>query len=194
MPSSPFEVPSSSDSNDSPLFCPICNDSMVSLSQLNQHLDDSHELYSTSIILNDKTQSRSNEFTAKNSNHDSEEINQTALVLGWIKKTSQKMSLAVKSVSRSSSIGEGLHNTLLNDSRDLNSNLSTPVSGLSLGKENSNLLKGPGVPGGVPFLESDLSRSHWQKEASGLGSIDTCFDKRCKKALGLLTGKINCRK
>jgi len=157
------------------IWCPICNKEMVSMGQLNQHLDDAHAAA------------------------------EEASVVAWLKKTQRKVVATAnpltkelsRIVQKSPSIPLGLEQRLAGAARkgSLASLQQTPSinnggnAGLASPVPQSPSIA-PQTPQTPQSKQVMVTKTHWQRETDQ----DYCSLRGCSRPLGVRFGKCNCRK
>lgn len=157
------------------VVCPICNEQMISLYQLNQHIDDEHntsEVTSGTDEINEDTNASvipkvlSNEFI----NND---------LTKWSrKKPSQEIVTPVKRKT--------IKLDLIDNSKEFSLSDNTTTNEGSLQDVRSNA-SSPSVD----KLRARITRVHWKKP---LTSQNVCANPTCNKSLNVKNGIVNCRK
>jgi rabenosyn-5 len=149
---------------DSKLFCPACNEEMISTAQLNQHLDDAHAQEDASVVAwLKKTQKNSNpsiHSSIRSLNTDSSSQKSPSISLGL----EQRLAGAARKGSMATLDRPGSPQTP-----------STP----SQAPSTQTTLK-----------QVMVTKAHWQRESDQ----DYCSLRGCRKPLGVRFGKYNCRK
>jgi hypothetical protein len=156
---------SSASSATAKLTCPICNERMVTLLQLNRHLDDVHANL-----------------------EDGEQVEVKNWFQAQVDKARRFTPLAVLNqkfkaldVFESNGPAAGSHAS----SPGASSPALTPAKAVNgTAAEQPVPLSRPRDP------EEDVTRSHWQRP----GYADVCADTLCEKRLGSANGSVNCRK
>lgn len=150
------------------ISCPICQENMVSLLQLNQHLDDAHGA---------QTPTRSPSSIGLKVDRPLGRISPN-VDQAWIKGIMPSIDSATELVSPLRR--KGIKIDLLDDNR-----------GFSLSEtalEEPSRLLGPLV---LPEpVQTTLSRAHWKQP----NSQSLCFQKDCGRALNVKNGIVNCRR
>lgn len=145
--------------------CPICSEKMLSLLQLNRHLDDEHGFGDNGTPTPMKTMPRTNTpsplLTTPN-----EELR------SWLKKTNEVRSKIQTALPRK------FVNLDLFDSSNNSFSMSTEPSG----QPSTNTTTSTNQP------EITVKRSHWQRPTGR----DKCTE--CHKTLNIKNGLVNCRK
>lgn len=106
--------------------------------------------------------------TAAESEDEGEDVSE--VIYGWLKKTQLKVGTMVRTVSRSSSLEE----------LSFSSAAVSSLEGAATQSEKDLNL----------YIEANMFRNHWQRESGN----DYCAAHACKRSLGLLNGKVNCRR
>ena len=157
---------SSASSASARLICPICNEQMMTLLQLNRHLDDAH----ANLEDGDQVQVK-NWFQAQVDK---------ARRFTPLAVLNQKIR-ALDVFESNGPAAAGSHSS----SPGTASPASTPA------KPTNGALAEQPVPLARPRdPEEDVTRSHWQRP----GYADVCADTLCEKRLGSANGSVNCRK
>lgn len=112
-----------------------------------------------------------------------------AMFGSWFRKTQKKVVSAVgKTVSRSSSFADNVHHQYLNGPPPQSSgSSSTQNNAMGLGPNSTVVYVGGASE---TLTEAHVTRKHWQRESPN----DMCSNAKCKKTLGLINGRSNCRK
>ena len=145
------------------MVCPICNEEMVTLLQLNRHLDDVHKEI---------------------------EGEQQAEVEDWFKKQMVKAKkfqpLAVLNQKL-----KGLDVFESNDEVAAQAAEANVFSRRSSDPSLTSTMNNAAPTARTPLVDSDeaVTRKHWQKA----GYDDRCSDPECRKRLGTSNGQVNCR-
>lgn len=147
------------------LFCPICNEEMVTLLQLNRHLDDAHKEIEEEKQDEVKDWFRSQMLRAKKF--------QPLAVLN------QKL--------KGLEVFESNNDVLRNISSSIRHGSDPDVSVASQTPPTST----PPPPPRPPALDPDevVRKDHWQKRSYN----DLCSDPACGRRLGNTSGSVNCR-
>ncbi|CUM45954.1 uncharacterized protein AC631_03576 [Debaryomyces fabryi] len=157
------------------VMCPICNEQMISLYQLNQHIDDEHNISETTPgagEANEETNATvlpkvlSNEFI----NND---------ITKWFrKKPSQEIVTPVKRKT--------IKLDLIDNSKEfsLSDNITTNEGSLHDARSNASSPS-------MDKLRARVTRVHWKKP---LTSQNVCTHPTCNKSLNVKNGIVNCRK
>lgn len=190
------------------LFCPICNESMVSLSQLNQHIDDMHAALLDPVPVSIPDRDDASPLLALPSAD--EFLNGS--VTKWLRSNFEGTPLvsvaAPESDAAMKSISSPLplkRKTIKLDLLDKNKGFSLSESDNTRSKEPEGFLISPtgsksratssSSNNGSPLKQATLhrlTRSHW-KQPSPLNQ-DYCYMEGCRKTLNIKNGKVNCRK
>jgi rabenosyn-5 len=146
------------------LICPICNEQMMTLLQLNRHLDDVHANL-----------------------EDGEQVQVKNWFQAQVDKARRFTPLAVLNQKiRALDVFESNGPAAASNSASPGASPSpTPA------KQANGVAAEQPVPQARPRdPEEDVTRSHWQRP----GYADVCSDTLCEKRLGSANGSVNCRK
>ncbi|KAJ9065926.1 carboxypeptidase Y-deficient, variant 2 [Entomophthora muscae] len=146
------------------LLCPVCNISMANLTDLNRHVDIEH--------MEKAPPASSSQYFS-----DSEEdVSDT--IISWLKSAHQKvfvpLSKKTPNLQQLQKLASGSHPDVVFQTHHQ--------------QENENL-----KPIALPDSQNEppaIYTAHFKS----LSSASQCADRECKKSLGILTGKLNCRK
>lgn len=161
------------------LQCPICNEPMVSVHQLNRHIDDSH--LDTPESTGEREGTVFKNSGAENSPKD---------IKAWIKKKipGDTPSLFVPLKRKTLNLdlldgnrGFGLSDSLNDTSKSPDRNQNLPLERLPVGTVSPRVSKA-----------SEITRSHWRQPS--INGTLSCSQPGCKRTLNIKSGIVNCRK
>mmetsp|Transcript_5188 Transcript_5188/g.5835 ORF Transcript_5188/g.5835 Transcript_5188/m.5835 type:complete len:676 (+) Transcript_5188:248-2275(+) len=156
-------------------LCPICNEQMISLYQLNQHIDDEHNISETT---------QGTEETNEDTNADvipkvlSNEFINNDITKWFRKKPSQEIVTPVKRKT--------IKLDLIDNSKEFSLSDNTTTNEGSLQENRSNA-----TSPSIDKLRARVTRVHWKKP---LTSQNVCAHPTCNKSLNVKNGIVNCRK
>ncbi|CAH2354144.1 hypothetical protein CLIB1423_14S03092 [[Candida] railenensis] len=195
------EVPSN---HENVLLCPICSESMVSLSQLNRHIDDIHSGSDSGVLSSSSSPAppASGSPVSPTPPLQKAPMNREFLngsVSRWLKNNFENVVETSPLTSPQKRKTVKLDLLDKNKGFSLSESLTSPstlnVFNDSDGTKEKDISKSPGKPPTASASRNNvnrLSRSHWQQPSSV--STDYCADQTCHRVLNIKNGKVNCRK
>ena len=154
-----------SNHNNSTLVCPICSEEMVTLLQLNRHIDDVHQ--------------------------ELPEVEQDEVRSWFDKQVLKAKRFQPLSLFAATQRLRGLEVFEANESTPAPSTSSAPTATPSFAASSSSTTTSRILdPPAVADPEDFITRRHWQR----CTPTDTCTEPTCGRLLGPLVGNINCRK
>ncbi|KAI5959390.1 PEP7 [Candida pseudojiufengensis] len=157
--------------------CPICNEQMINLSQLNQHIDDLHndnQMNNTSII-------NSHDNLTSTSNNSENDKNKSPKPIS--KSPSYRRTTPVKKINKLAFTEQGFS---IGDTNSRDSS-PEPISNFSSTNSNKNSTSSTNNSGNH---SNEISRKHW-KHAQSQSQLKC---KICSIKLNVKNGIVNCRK
>lgn len=152
------------------LVCPICQEAMITLFQLNQHIDDVH--------LNGKINPTPvNRIPRTNSESFTSPLQDQSLDLSMILKKTNEYKVKIQDAIPKQ-LQSRLDSFLENNTNNLN------IAQLSLNSTNNTLLID-----GQSQRNIEVTRRHWRKQIPN----QRCSHENCRKVLNLKSGVIHCR-
>ncbi|ANB14941.1 Pep7p [Sugiyamaella lignohabitans] len=154
------------------LMCPICGDSMVSLLQLNRHLDDAH---SETVTPTENEQLK-----------------------GWFRKKVEQAKQIQQLQTVTSVFSQSLNLNLFDDSGSDRSVVvgsgTSSGAGVGAGTGSGGNASGSSTPRrNVQDKSEAVTRKHWKNHGTGPAGRDKCSYPTCDKLLVSRNGAIHCR-
>ncbi|KAL7666524.1 FYVE-type domain-containing protein [[Candida] zeylanoides] len=167
---------------DAPLMCPICEESMVSLRQLDRHIEDAHEGGGVPEAAGAAPAERAPFEGRWRRSEPASALTAaagppaTAAAAGPPAASPRRVKLDLLDHNRGFSLSED----------------SAPPSPRGASGASAGASGAPGTSGsaGAVAEPPPLSRAHWQSPAPGY----TCAERGCPRPLGLKHGRVNCRR
>ncbi|KAK9477938.1 FYVE zinc finger-domain-containing protein [Lipomyces japonicus] len=178
------------------IACPICNQNMINLTQLNKHLDSAHS--EVGQREKDNVQSKFMKYLSKAKSYPVQALNST-FAYADLSDLSFTVPLTPGMGAEGMAFnGNGIYSSSPNGSHVSNyyaSAASSPPYGSHNGHHanykhsSSHSAKKLNNASKPKLTEESVTRTHWQKETNA----DKCAEFKCRKLLNNKTGKVNCR-
>lgn len=176
-------TPNAKSSTIDSILCPICEESMTNIFQLNQHVDDVHISGSSPVESSNKSLSLNKLFDNEFINNDIKKWFQTRDSTPQKRKS---VNLDLFEGNKGFSLSDSGNGAEVNDTEVNDTEVNdTEINGSKYNSTSPHHYTPPGSA-------KKLSRSHWKQPS--IDSYNVCGFPDCKKHLNIKNGIVNCRK